>query len=223
MSITSIILPILAFITGMISLFMKIENENNRFRKKIFVTSLSAAMVVMCIFEINNKINDANKAEQKSNDEYSSRIKAEQNADFLRERIKELNQILLSFKAEVFQKFTELTIKSKETVKTEIIAKNIIKKEEFGYAYYGLKNEDESWDSRYFKKTDGKEAAFPQIGDVVVATMNVNARAGYIDYVEGKGWINKKTVGAIKPGDKLNVVEINRILGSFIWIKFKRI
>jgi len=56
------------------------------------------------------------------------------------------------------------------------------------------------------------------VGDTIVASGSVSARAGYIKQV-GSDWINKPSVGAVKPGQRLRVLEVNPILGAYIWVK----
>lgn len=107
----------------------------------------------------------------------------------------------------------KITKESAPPVEAELVA----------FAYYGIYSGNDQWDERFFKRESGSPAALPQEGDTVVATANVNARAGYIEWKLASGWTNKSIVGSIKPGDRLRILEMRKIVGSFIWVKFNRI
>jgi len=94
---------------------------------------------------------------------------------------------------------------------------------EIGYAYYGIQNNDSTWKERFFDNTSRNPAGRPQVGDVVKATGQVNIRNGYIEYSFFRGWLNKKIIGLIKPGDKLLIDEVKSAAGADVWIRFRRI
>lgn len=89
-----------------------------------------------------------------------------------------------------------------------------------GFAYYGIRSPD-GWNELYFKRISGDPEAMPEPEDIVEATAPVNARKGVIEYDSARGgWVNKNTIGLIKPGEQLRVLKVIRVAGSFIWIEF---
>lgn len=92
-----------------------------------------------------------------------------------------------------------------------------------GWAYYGLQEPD-GWTERYFKKESGNSAASPRVGSIVIATGNVNAREGHIEFNESTDkWENKEPpLGIIKPGVRLRVLDVY-VVQDRIWIKFARV
>lgn len=87
-----------------------------------------------------------------------------------------------------------------------------------GYAFYGIRTNG-SWDSRYFKIVGDSPAEPPKVGDTLEAISNVNIRKDYITFGI-TGWTNAPTLGVIKPGDILDVLEVKRVVSGYYWIKF---
>ncbi|WP_157583656.1 tyrosine-protein kinase family protein [Spirosoma arboris] len=88
------------------------------------------------------------------------------------------------------------------------------------YAYVGIYY-DGKWIEKNF--TFDNNDSLPKTGSIIKANIAVNARAGIIEYNEGKGWQNKEVVGAIMLGDKIKVDSVYGVAGgSFIWVKFKK-
>ena len=86
-----------------------------------------------------------------------------------------------------------------------------------------IRRSDGKWSERYFKNVSNNSEALPEVGDIVEAIGSVNARTGYISFKITSDRTNKKVIGRIEPKDKLKVIEVNAILGNFIWIKFERV
>jgi hypothetical protein len=200
--------PLLALVIGITSLFYEKQSSE----RKYFFYVLLVALFLTFVIETRTKSED--KQEAKDQKKWSDA------------RITELSEALSSFEKNTQRSLDQiiglLPAKLAATVKEPITAKSV-QKDESGFAYYGIQNFDGTWSARYFKKAAGDPNESPHVGDTVVAVSNVNARAGYIEYGSGKGWVNKPVTGAIKPNDRLKVLEVNPIAGSFIWIKFKRV
>lgn len=207
--------PSLALVIGIISLLY--DRKSSESKWPFYV--LLIALLLACINEIHAKSEDKIAAK-------NQREEAKAQKEWSDARITELSKTLTSFEKNTQRDLAQiiglLPAKLAATVKEPIAAKSV-QKDESGYAYYGIQNYDGSWSARYFKKAAGDPKESPRVGDTVVAVSNVNARAGYIEYGSGKGWVNKPVTGAIKPNDRLEVLEVNPIAGSFIWVKFKRI
>lgn len=85
-----------------------------------------------------------------------------------------------------------------------------------GHAYYG------SSQQYNFRQVAGGYQDDPRIGDVIEATVEVNARKGYIQYIEEKQhWINRDAIGLIEPGDKLKVLDVYRPIPPVIWVRYE--
>lgn len=204
--------PFFALVIGVISLFYDKEHSKRKWPFYVLLALLATA----CGLEIRSKTNDKQEAEGQK--------------EWSQSRITELSQALGNFKEESHKYFDLIVSRLPEKLQEatqqaarEPIAPIKVQREETGYAYYGIQNFDGSWSARYFRKAYGDATGRPNQGDIVVATSNVNARAGYIEYSEEQGWLNKPVTGAIRPGDRLEVLDVNPILGSYMWIKFKRV
>jgi hypothetical protein len=94
------------------------------------------------------------------------------------------------------------------------------KPEKFAYAFYGVAAKG-SWSERYFNNLAPGMAIGdkPRPGDRVEATGSVNARAGYIRYSLGKGWVNEKVLSVIEQQEIFTVVEVKQVVPNFYWIK----
>jgi len=91
-----------------------------------------------------------------------------------------------------------------------------------GYAYYGLRRGKGRWKTRHFlNESRSNHDAYPQINDTVLALGDVTARSGYIHVTSGK-WENKTPIGLVKKGSRVRVVQVKKISGGYIWIKFAR-
>ena len=90
----------------------------------------------------------------------------------------------------------------------------------YAYAFYGIASGG-SWSERYFNNIEPGMALTdrPKPGDQVQATGDVNARAGYIRYSLGRGWINEKVLSVIKTRDIFTVLEVKEVISNFYWIK----
>lgn len=141
---------------------------------------------------------------------------------------RELSALIKKAEARIDQRLSEFAAELSKTLdKPEVagIAREATRPVEAqleAFAYYGIYLGNEKWDERSFKREMDKQATLPKEGDIIVATANVNARAGYIEFKLGSGWINKPIVGIIKAGDRLRVLQVRKVAGSYIWVKFKR-
>lgn len=90
-----------------------------------------------------------------------------------------------------------------------------------GFAYYGILNENGSWEARYFSNDSREKKTVPQVGDSITSISAINLRAGYIEYDTVKGWINKPPIGVIRPSQHFKVLEVNRIADDYVWVKLQ--
>ena len=90
----------------------------------------------------------------------------------------------------------------------------------YAYAFYGITSGG-SWSERYFNNIEPGMAMAdrPRPGDRVQATGDVNARAGYIRYSLGRGWINEKVLSVIKKQEIFTILEVKEVISNFYWIK----
>ena len=90
----------------------------------------------------------------------------------------------------------------------------------YAYAFYGIASGG-SWSERYFNNIEPGMAMAdkPRPGDLVQAAGNVNARAGYIRYSLGRGWINEQVLSVIKKQEIFTVLEAKQVISNFYWIK----
>ena len=137
-----------------------------------------------------------------------------------------LDEQLANIRADAEQRINKITEDFNSKLKT--ISKKIqqdiapfeieLYKVRSGYAFYGIRING-SWDSRYFKIVGDAPAEPPKVGDTLEALSNVNIRKDYITFGI-TGWTNAPTLGVIKPGDILDVLEAKRVVSGYYWIKF---
>jgi len=89
-----------------------------------------------------------------------------------------------------------------------------------GFAFFGIRDESGQWTERYFDVIGGGDQV-PKLGDRLRATGSVNVRRGYIVY-GSTGWINRSSIGVLRPGDFVRVDEIREVVTGFWWIGFTR-
>jgi gas vesicle protein len=88
-----------------------------------------------------------------------------------------------------------------------------------GYAFFGIKSGNE-WSERNFRVVGKGDDAYPSVGDTVVSLVPVNARSGVIE-LTARGWVNKPTVGLIKPGRELRISKVQTVAGgAYVWFQF---
>ena len=206
--------PLIALIVGLISLFY--DKSKSGVRWPLWV--LLAALFATCAVELVNK-----RSEQQAADE--DRRRSEEARKRSDETISNMALALANFESKTIGRFEQVLARLPEKLaeaKAEPIVTADVARQAEGYAYYGVRTANGTWSERYFDRVDGNATSLPEQGDTVTARSPVNARAGYIEFSAETGWTNKRVIGAIRPGDRLNVVEVNPILGSYIWIKFRR-
>lgn len=207
------ILPIITLLIGLLSLFTKTGSDRT---KRIFVILLFISLLLSCAVSIYFNMDK----EKRNKIEYQKKVSDNEN---LKKDISYLKEVLLNLSDSVGQKFNRVFVlfKTQTLANKEKPSNIIVNKKEEGYAYYGI-NYDDTWSERYFDNLSRGKSSMPKIGDKVTSILNVNARSGYIEFVNNN-WVNKKVIGAIKPSEKFEVLEVKSILGSFIWIKFRKI
>ncbi|MGB8648223.1 MAG: SdrD B-like domain-containing protein [Anaerolineae bacterium] len=92
-----------------------------------------------------------------------------------------------------------------------------------GALYYGHWSGGIDWSERYFDNTSRGQLEVPQIGDVIVATGNVYINQDYTQYTQDKGWVYAPRIGIALSGDRFRVVQVNSILGSYIYCRVIRL
>lgn len=207
------ILPVITLIIGLLSLFSKTESDRN---KNIFVILLFISLILSCSVSIYFNVDK----EKRNQVEYQNKVKDNEglksDIGFLKGIVKNLSDSVGKNFNRVFDLFHTQALANQEKT-----SNTIVNKKDTGYAYYGI-NYDNIWTERYFDNLTSEKLSMPKIGDVVTSISNINARAGYIELVN-TNWVNKKVIGAIKPSEKFEVLEVKSILGSFMWIKFRKI
>ncbi len=95
------------------------------------------------------------------------------------------------------------------------------KSESDGWVYVGIKF-GQSWDERYFT-WDGYSKGPPEKGKTLTATGTVHLREDHIRYTEDEGWVNSTSVGIIKPGNRVKVLDTKTVADGFHWVKIRRL
>ncbi|RWF64120.1 hypothetical protein [Mesorhizobium sp.] len=91
--------------------------------------------------------------------------------------------------------------------------------QEAGWLYYGKYNSKASdWINRYFA-AEGNEDAKPRPGRHVRALEAVTVRSRPIAYIEGEGWKNGKSIGAVQAGESVTVREVVVVNRGYYWIR----
>jgi hypothetical protein len=134
-----------------------------------------------------------------------------------------LAKLLADTQSAIDQRINEFATKLAPAIKDPDLPKTLSEKPKpaafSGFAYYGIRA-GSGWSERNFRVTGKPEDAYPEIGDVVIAEVPVNARSGVIELTL-RGWVNKPTVGLIKTGRKLEVKRVETVAGgSYVWIQF---
>ena len=90
-----------------------------------------------------------------------------------------------------------------------------------GWIYVGILYEGE-WEEKYFDwQGDGKA---PEKGDVLTAAGSVNIRQDVIKYDRNaEVWKNARIVGLVKPGDRVQVKQVETVADDFVWIRAERL
>ena len=89
-----------------------------------------------------------------------------------------------------------------------------------GWVYVGM-NFGEMWEEKYFEWND--DSNVPKKGDVLTANGSVNLRADHIRYDwDIKQWVNADIVGLIRPGDEVEVTDVENVADGFYWVEIKR-
>jgi hypothetical protein len=136
----------------------------------------------------------------------------------------DLAQLLANMQSAIDQRIEEFATKLAPSIKDLDLPKTLTDKPKpaplAGFAYYGRRS-GRGWSERNFSVINGKpKDTYPETGDVVIAKVPVNARSGVIEFTL-RGWVNKPTVGLIKPERKLEVKRVETVAGgSHVWIKF---
>jgi hypothetical protein len=201
--------PVLALVIGTISLFTDVKTSPHR---KGLIVVLSSLQLLTCLVALRNgRASGLEKADLKARfDTLSVENRTISRAlDALREFLA-INFAALRDKA---ARANEDSTFSSEGSKFVAPVGN-----QPMFLYYRLLGDTGTWRLRYFSPEGNPAAALPDVGDTIVTSGSVNARAGYIEQV-GSDWINKPSVGVVKPGQRLRVLEVNPILGAYIWFK----
>jgi hypothetical protein len=85
------------------------------------------------------------------------------------------------------------------------------------WAYFGRRNGN-GWDEVFFKDQTRDPVSTPDVGDIVIATGTVTIRKGPIQFINSN-WVNQKSTGIIRPGQRLTVLEVKFILDVYVWIR----
>ncbi|TGP51500.1 hypothetical protein EN873_17750 [bacterium M00.F.Ca.ET.230.01.1.1] len=90
---------------------------------------------------------------------------------------------------------------------------------ETGWLYYGKYDRKAGyWINRYFS-VDGDENAKPQPGRIVRALEAVTVRSRPIAEIEGGGWKNGESLGAVQPGESVEVQEVVVVNRGYYWVR----
>lgn len=87
-----------------------------------------------------------------------------------------------------------------------------------GYSFFGIRDASGQWTERYFD-IEGEGDRPPKPGDRLRTTGSVNIRQGYIVFTDA-GWLNRPSIGILRPGDVVRVSEVREVTSGFWWVSF---
>ena len=116
---------------------------------------------------------------------WSSSVFLESSLDDVSKLDAYLAKLLADTQSAIDQRIKEFATKLAPAIKDPDLPKTLIERPKpaalSGFAYYGI-HAGSGWSERNFRVTGKPEDAYPEVGDVVIAEVPVNARSGVIDH-----------------------------------------